>query len=320
MRRIPTSAFLYMSSLLLAAPAAHGSCGSAFCLVNTEWAAQGLGMEPGLSLDLRHEWIDLDQPRAGAGRVSVGEIPRHHDEVRTRNRNLVASLDWAASPSWAVSLSLPYVDREHEHIHNHRGEKLVERWSFRGMGDARVLARGVLANAEADGTLRSSGVSFGVKLPTGRHDVANGEGALAERTLQPGTGTTDAVVGAWTHSASATGWSWFARAEARAAVNERAGYRPGPSLQVDGGVRRSLGADVAFMLQGNGIVKGQDRGDEAEPEDSGQRALFVSPGLSWRPARGWSVYAFVQVPVWQWVRGVQLTAKRSAVLGTTLAF
>ena len=34
------------------------------------------------------------------------------------------------------------------------------------------------------------GLNFGLKLPTGKFDERNGEGELAERTLQPGSGTT----------------------------------------------------------------------------------------------------------------------------------
>jgi hypothetical protein len=73
--------------------------------------------------------------------VNVGEIPRHHDEVETKNQNWVAALDWNLAPDWGVSITLPYVDREHLHFHNHRGAVLPERWDFRGLGDMRVLGR-----------------------------------------------------------------------------------------------------------------------------------------------------------------------------------
>jgi hypothetical protein len=32
-----------------------------------------------MRLDLRYEYIDLDQPLAGRERVSAGALPRHHD-------------------------------------------------------------------------------------------------------------------------------------------------------------------------------------------------------------------------------------------------
>jgi len=198
---------------VVAAPSsmAQASCGSAFCLVNTNWGAQGVWTEPGWRADLRYEYINQDQPRAGSDDVSVGQIPRHHDEVRTINRNLFATLDYGFSDKWGMSVVLPSIDRDHEHIHNHRGAKLPESWSFSDPGDVRVSGR-YQASFDHSEKLRVSfaGLLAGVKLPTGKTDVTNDEGALAERTLQPGTGTTDLLIGAYFRQAlGAWNVSWF---------------------------------------------------------------------------------------------------------------
>ena len=74
------------------------------------------------------------------------------------------------------------------------------------------------------------------------------------------------------------------------------------------------------MLQANAIWRGIDKGANAEPDDSGQRAVFVSPGVSWNINRDVQAYAFVQVPVYWWVKGVQLTADWSAAAGVSLRF
>ena len=51
--------------------------------------------------------------------------------------------------------------------------------------------------------------TFGLKLPTGKYDVTNDEGEQAERTLQPGTGTTDLLLGYyWNSGAPLLGLSW----------------------------------------------------------------------------------------------------------------
>jgi hypothetical protein len=128
---------------VLASAAGHAaaSCGAAFCLVNTDWSVQGAWTEPGVRFDLRFESIDLDRPRSGRDSVSVGQIPRHHDEVLTENRNLIGTVDWSFASRWGVSLAIPYVDRHHEHIHNHRGAKLLETWDFRELGDVSVNGR-----------------------------------------------------------------------------------------------------------------------------------------------------------------------------------
>ncbi|HET9652622.1 MAG TPA: transporter [Usitatibacter sp.] len=300
---------------------AHASCGSAFCLVNTDWSAQGAWTDEGLRADLHYEYIDLDQPRHGRDAVAVGEIRRHHDEVETKNRNWVAAFDWTFAPTWGVSLSIPYVDRDHLHIHNHHGERIAETWHFRELGDARVQVRHVMfasANEEKPG---SWGVSFGVKLPTGKHDVANGEGEVAERTLQPGTGTTDALLGVhWNGGRPLEGWTWFARAQAVLPMNSRDGFKPGRQLLIDAGARYAWTAKLGVMLQANYIAKGRDSGAQAEPDDSGQRQLFVSPGISFNVTPNAQLYAFVQAPVYQAVNGVQLTADWSALAGASLRF
>jgi len=309
-------------ALALLACDAGASCGSAFCLVNTDWSSQGAWVEPGARFDLRYESIDLDQPRNGHNRVAVGEIPRHHDEVETKNGNLVANVDWNLAPAWGLSLSLPYVDRDHFHIHNHQGAKLDERWHFRELGDARVQARyEFFASREDPAAQRSAGVTLGVKLPTGKYDVKNGEGEEAERTLQPGTGTSDLLLGAYWHGAAPLAdTSWFARAQAVVPMNSRADYKPGRQLQLDAGMRWGMARDVGLMLQANYVVKDRDSGANAEPDDSGQRLLFVSPGVSWNLSKSAQLYAFVQVPVYQAANGVQLTAAWSALAGVSLRF
>ena len=308
-------------ALACAAAEADASCGAAFCLVNTDWSVQGAWTEPGARFDLRYESVDLDQPRSGRDRVGVGEIPRHHDEVETRNRNVVGIVDWGFSPAWGATLSVPYVDRDHTHIHNHHGERLLETWSFRELGDVRVLGRyEFLREASDPAAPRTAGLTLGLKLPTGKHDVKNAEGDEAERTLQPGTGTTDLVLGAhWHGAAPLADWSWFAQVQGVVPLNERDGFKPGNQIQVDGGVRYAI-RDVAVMLQLNYQAKGRDSGVNAEPEDSGQRAVYFSPGISWNLGRRAQIYAFAQLPLYQSVNGVQLTADYSFLVGVSSRF
>lgn len=300
----------------------RASCGSAFCLVDTDWSAQGYWAEPGVRFDLRYEYIDLDQPRSGTDRSPVGQVPRHHDEVQTINRNWVAGADWNFGNAWGASISIPYVDREHTHIHNHRGGHVVEAWSFRDVGDARVQGRyDFAASNERVEQQQAVGLMFGVKLPTGKHDVANGDGDVAERTLQPGTGTTDLLLGMYWHGQMPLAdTSWFTRAQVTLPMNERAGYKPGRQLAMDAGIRYGIARGVGLMLQANYLAKGRDSGDEAEPGDSGQVQLLVSPGISWNPAKNAQLYAFVQVPLYQRVNGVQLTADGSALAGVSWRF
>jgi predicted porin len=320
--RLRGGALLALAVAAASAGPAAASCGSAFCLVNTNWSVQGVWNEPGWRLDLRYEHIDQDQPRAGTRRVGVGEVPAHHDEVRTRNNNVLATLDYGITPDWGVSVIVPYVDREHTHIHNHHGEQIPERWSFHDLGDARVQGRWQ-AVLDATDTERAAfaGATFGLKLPTSRIDVANPEGEVAERSLQPGTGTTDLLLGAYYRQAiPARQASWFVQWQGQFALDAHAGFRAGNQMGLDYGWRYDATDALGLMLQANYRYKARDSGPEAEPQDSGGQFLTLAPGVSYALSPAMQVYAYVQVPLWQRVNGVQLTSDWSATAGLSVQF
>jgi len=68
------------------------------------------------------------------------------------------------------------------------------------------------------------------------------------------------------------------------------------------------------------VFRGRDSGAEAEPEDSGGDFAFIGPGLSYSLGRDTQLYGFVQVPLYQYVNGVQLTADWSLVAGLATRF
>jgi hypothetical protein len=300
---------------------AAASCGSAFCMVNTSWNVQGAWTEPGSRLDLRFEYIDQDQPMAGSREVGVGEIRKHHDEIRTLNRNWLATYDYAFGEAWGVSATLPLVDRDHAHIHNHMGAQLRDDWSFTEPGDLRVLGRRQWRRESAEAQrLDFYGANFGLKLPTGKDDVRNGAGDLAERTLQPGTGTTDLLLGGYFRRMLGSGSSWFADALLQQALDTHEDFRPGARLSLDLGYRREVGEKTGLMLQLNYLHRHRDRGAAAEPEDSGGDALFLSPGASYALTSGLQAYGFLQLPLYQYVNGVQLTGDWAVVAGVSARF
>lgn len=293
---------------------ALASCGAAFCTVNTDWGAQGAWTERGARYGLRFEYVDQDQPRTGTRNLAVGEIQKHHDEVRTINRNWLASVDYGFDERWSVTGVLPLVDRSHAHIHNHMGAQLHDNWSFSEAGDLRVLARYRFAP-------RQSGLNVGLKLPTGRINVRDDAGDEAERTLQPGSGTTDLLLGAFTQQTlPGKDLSWFVQGMAQLPLNEREEFRPGRRLSLDAGLRHQAGANVALMLQANLLLRGRDKGANAETEDSGGRSLWLSPGVSAAIGTDWEAYAFLQRALYQHVNGVQLVADTAVALGVNGRF
>ncbi len=306
--------------LLVITNIAYAHCGGAFCTVNTNWDVQGVWDKPGVRLDLRAEFVDLDTLRKGTHKTQpTGEIDTH-DETRTINRNYVGTLDWGITPEWGVTVRVPVVDRSHNHVHNlddgfGNVEQEPESWQFTKLGDMQAVGRYAF-HQDADG---EAGVRFGLKLPTGGTHEKNSNGERAERSLQPGTGSTDAILGAYYHG-RLHGAGWFVQGSWQQAVDTRDHFRPGDQLAFDVGLSYAATNNLNLLLQANAIHKAKDRGMNAEPADSGADYVFLSPGLSYRITPKVQVYGFAQTPLYQYVRGTQLTSHWSAAIGISTAF
>lgn len=309
------SLFLFVLSPITA----QASCGGAFCSLNSDWDIQGVQTKPGVRLDIRAEFIDQDQLRSGTHKAApAGEVDEH-DETRTINRNLLATLDWNMNADWGMTFKLPIVSRAHQHIFNADDgaggiDPEAESWNFSGIGDVQVLARYCFYNdAHANAGLR-----FGLKLPTGSINKRNAEEA-AERTLQPGSGSVDSLLGAYyNHHDGNIGW--FAQGMWQQTLSDRDNFKPGCKLSADVGLSYQATPDFSLMLQLNAQHKAKDSGANAEPADSGGHTISVSPGASYRVTSNTSVYGFVQKPLVQHVNGAQLTADWSLALGLSTQF
>ena len=312
-----TTLTLLAAALAVIAPAAaFASCGASFCAVNTNWTAESALAEAKNAVDLRYEYMNQDQPMAGSRKVYAGQVASHHDEVSTQNRNLVLSYSHNFDNRFGVTVSAAAGERDHFHVHNHHGAKIADNWNFIRLNDVRVVGRYQVLSVDNPLKPASAGITFGAKLPTGQYDVANAKGDVAERSMQPGTGTTDLIAGGYYHQKlTEMDMSWFAQTQYQHALKAREDYRPGAQLGVDFGVRKGLGGGFGVLAQLNYIHKRSDSGSQAEPASSGGRFLYASPGVSYALPNKAQLYAFYQVPLKRDVTGVQLTANRALVVG-----
>ena len=306
-------------ALLLSPLAVQASCGGVFCSLSTDWDIQGVASKRGVRLDIRAEFIDLDQLRSGTHKAAPAGEVGEHDEVRTINRNLLATLDWNINADWGITFKVPFVSRAHNHIFNKDDgfggvDPETENWSFSGIGDVQALARYRFYNDEH----ANAGVRFGLKLPTGSIHKRNSE-EEAERTLQPGSGSTDSLLGAYyNHHDGNLGW--FAQGMWQQTISDRDNFKPSRKLGADIGMSYNATPDLSLMLQLNLQHKSRDSGANAEPADSGSRTVSISPGLSYRVTPAVQVYGFVQKPLYQYMNGAQLTADWSIALGLSTQF
>jgi hypothetical protein len=99
------------------------------------------------------------------------------------------------------------------------------------LSDIRVMA--VYSGFDPD---MSTGIMFGLKLPTGPFNAGGfyqGK-RIMDRDTQPGTGTTDLLLGGY-KMVNENDWGWFVEGLWRSALDGRAGYRPGDSVNIDVG-------------------------------------------------------------------------------------
>ncbi len=309
---------LPLATLLLAAPAfACGICG---CSTHTDWATQGLWMGQGFRLNLRYDYFNQNQLRTGTRVIdrSSLEVPAEEEiQQQTIHRNLSVGLDWSPSAEWGLSLAVPFIHRTHETLAE--GDTEVSASRHVGLGDIRVLGR-----YQGFSEDHSFGVQFGVKLATGgKHDrfVSGPQaGELVDRGLQLGSGTTDLLLGLFKFGTATEGWDYFVQAQFQAALGESEGFRPGDAFTFSVGLRRVGEGRVSPQLQLNLRTEKPENGMNSDSANSGSTLVHLSPGLAVKVNSQLTVAAFVQLPVYQRVSGLQLEPKVMASAQVSYAF
>ena len=301
---------------------AQASCGSAFCSLMTDRYAQGSG-EPhlGWSADLRLEAVTQKRLRSGTSDIDASEVTNEEAiERHTKNLNIVTTLSYGFDGDWSVSLRAPVVRRDHLHDLIDEGTGLPstpEQWRFTRLGDVQLIARRQMIAAA--GTV-SWALFGGLKLPTGSIRVFNADGSRAERALQPGSGTTDLVLGAAARRAIGPTDAVIGQASWTQAVTSREEYKPGRRVELSAGWSHAYSQGLGAVLQLNLRQRGRDSGAQAEPGNSGSTTLDLSPGVTFGVGSASTVYAYVQLPLYQKVNGIQLVPRNALAIGWTSDF
>jgi hypothetical protein len=303
-----------VAASLLIVPRAH-ACSACGCTINSDWASQGLAASGGWRFDMRYDFFEQDQLRSGTDKISRSNFSFPADtEVQkyTINRNATFALDYSPNKDWGINVSLPWYDRGHATIA--QGDTAISTSQDTGIGDVRVMARYSGFAAQ-----RSSGVMFGIKLPTGnssdRFESGPQQGEVVDRGLQLGSGTTDALLGVYNFGALAPNWGYFAQALLQVPLDSHDGFKPGAGVNANLGLRYTASETLVPQLQVNARVEKRERGINADVENSGATLVYLSPGLTWNITRRFSAFGFVQVPIYQRVNGLQLEATQFASVG-----
>jgi hypothetical protein len=286
-----------LAPLPLATPLAAQACACG-CGVFDVGTASQFPARSGGTVFLEEDFVDQNRNWSGSSRAPAAD--NEDRQVRTWFTTVGATYSFSAD--WSINLRVPYWQRHFATTDEDTGQPVS--FDHGALGDVRVT--GTWSGWSAD---RSTGVVFGLKLPTGDYRYAN-----FDRDTGIGTGTTDTLLGLW-HQGNLSvthRLNWFAQGLWERALGARAGYRPGDELDVavggyHEGTAGASGLQFTPLLQLVYTWRAHDSGAEAMPEDTGYRRLLVTPGLELR--RGaWRAYADVSLPLWQDVRGNQLMA------------
>lgn len=309
-------AFLAASSSIVPAFA----CGACGCTLNSDWSAQGYASGAGFRLDLRFDYFNQDQLRQGSGVVDLSKItfPAAQEiQKQTINRNTTLTLDWSPNANWGLTLMAPTFVRTHETIAE--GDTAVSSSRSAGIGDIRLLAR-----YQGFAQDHSFGIQFGVKLPTGRTEDTFASGPQAgepvDRGLQLGTGSTDLLLGVYKFGDATMQWGYFAQASYQVAVAHQTTFRPGNGLNVNAGFRYTGWEKATPAIQLNVRAEKPESGLDADTPNSGATLAYLSPGVTVHLSNQFHLYAFVQLPIYQHVNGLQIEPKFLASFGVHYNF
>ncbi len=246
-----------------------------------------------------------DQTRNWSGGSAAPASDNGDKEIRTYF--WTAGFQYMFNRSWGFQIEVPLWNRYFKTDNNFPSpppDIVSAHWT--GIGDIRI--KGIYTGFSED---MSTGVTYGVKLPTGNN---NYDPIVVDSDSQIGTGSTDILLGGFHRMALTSDnlWSAFGQAQLDVPVLIQNQYRPGWELDLAAGVHYNgwtVGSvEIHPLAQAIVSLRGRDSGaNAASPVASGYERLILSPGVEF-DYNQFSFYADVELPVLQNFNGDQLTA------------
>jgi hypothetical protein len=281
-----------------------------------DWLSQGLAAQPGTTISLRYDYIPQTTLQSGTTTVdrSAIELPTDREiEKYTYNHSITATLDHQFANDWGIDVQLPFLTRPHSTIAE--GTTEPSHSDTHGIGDLRVVGR--WQGLSTPGTV--TGIEAGLVLPTGQFQqkFTSGpeKGEEVDRGLQPGTGTVQAILGAYHLGAVTKELGYFVQANAQFAAGSRDGYKPGAFVQASGALNYTHWRNITPQLQMTFRHTWRDEGPDSDRPNSGGTQINVAPGLSAKLGTKLVGFGYVELPIYNRVNGYQLVPKAKLSIG-----
>ena len=289
------AALLAVLFALILTPSASWACACGCGVFDVGTSSLFPGCKGGTAF-LEYDHLTQNRNRSGGGEAPAADNP----DKRIASDFVLLGGQYMFTRSWGVMAEIPVTHRDFT-TDDGTG---AQTFRHGALGDIRVM--GVYSGFSKD---MSTGVLFGLKLPTGDFTYPD-----FDRDVGIGTGTTDAILGGY-HLGSITkdaAWTYFMQATWQHAFAARAGYRPGDDFNGAFGVYYEPGSvgdklAVTPVIQVLGSHRNRDSGPNADPDNTGYDRVMIAPGVELK-AKAWKLYGDVEFPVYQTVNGDQLVA------------
>lgn len=250
---------------------------------------------------LQYDYVNQNQNWSGKNKAPESD----NEDKKIRSDYLTLGGQYMFNRKWGFMAKVPYVNRQVKTFDHH--EEVIDVTSHNSIGDIKLMT---VYSGFADNM--STGLTFGVKLPTGKTDQT----AFSSDT-QIGSGSTDTLLGAY-HFGKITSdnrWNYFTQVMWQHTASHRHQFNPGDELSGAIGTYYDLGnlgtsAKFSPMLQLTGTKKYENKSTDHHHQDSGYEKLFLAPGLEINFDRI-RLYGGAQFAVYQNISGNQLTAERT---------
>ena len=297
-----------LASAIALVPSASWACACGCGIFDV--GAISLPLQTELLTYFRYDYMNQNTNWEGSSKAPASD--NHDKDINTSFYTVGA--DYMVSDNWMVSAELPTYARhltttDDGTVAGPAGS--IYTGKLTDLGDLQLS--GMYTGFSED---LSTGLGFGVKLPTGNYTGPTGPlgGREFDRDSLPGTGSTDLMFTGF-HSGALTvdqSLSYFVQARYQFAVLTRDSYRPGNELDAAAGLSYDIGPlgvldDVAGVLQVIGSDRERDSGANADPLNSGYKRLLIAPGVTLQ-VNHFRFFADVELPIYQYTNAASSVA------------
>jgi hypothetical protein len=308
-RGAPTAAGLSLLLAALAAPAVSYGCA---CGCGVFDVGTGAMFPDGAGGQVYAEADFMDQNRNWSG-TSAAPADANED-LRIRTVFYTVGAQYMFNRKWGVSADVPYWSRSFTTTDVDTGAPVT--FDHGAVGDIRLRLHYTGFSHDM-----SSGMSLGVKLPSGDSTYAN-----FDPDTQIGTGSTDLLLGGYHLGKLADdgSWNFYLRAMWDLPVSSKPVYRPGYEVLGVAGIyyhgwTTASGVRLVPIAQLTAAVRGHDGGTMGRPQDTGYSRLVAAPGLEVSVGQ-LRVYAEAGFAFHNNMSGNQLVAKQMYKFSVSYSF